>query len=129
MPLWLMGIVVVVGLTAIWLVMRLYGFDRPLSLTPETAGEEFMNDNSGLVPEEILLASSGQSALIRAGGDLHVLWVMGQDVATRKLARARVTDAPEGLTLRLPDFTAPRLTLRLTDEEKRAWRPMIEESA
>ena len=82
--------------------------------------------NPGLVAEDIVLARSGQAALIRAAGDTYVLWVMGQDVATHNLARARVTEAPEGVTLRLPDFAAPKVTIHLTDDEKRTWLPLIE---
>ncbi|MZR13571.1 hypothetical protein GQE99_11145 [Maritimibacter sp. DP07] len=126
MPLWLLGIIVVVGLTAIWVFMRLYGFDKSLKLTHEMAGQEFTTDNPGLVAEDIVLARSGQAALIRAAGDTYVLWVMGQDVATHNLARARVTEAPEGVTLRLPDFAAPKVTIHLTDDEKRTWLPLIE---
>ncbi|MAM63744.1 hypothetical protein [Maritimibacter sp. UBA3975] len=128
MPLWLLGIIVVVGLTAIWLVMRVYGFDRPLTLTHEVVAQEFAVDNPGLTPEDIHLAKSGQSALVHAGGSTYVLWVMGQDVATHDLAKARVSDAESGLTLRLPDFAAPRVTLTLTEDEKARWKPMIEEA-
>ena len=129
MPLWLLGSIVVVGLAAIWLIMRVYGFDRPLVLTHEIAADEFTTDNPGLVPEDIHLAKSGQSALIHAGGSTYVLWVMGQDVATHNVARARVSEADTGLTLRLPDFAAPRVTLTLTEDEKARWKPMIEEAA
>jgi len=50
-------------------------------------------------------------------------------VATHNVARARVSEADTGLTLRLPDFAAPRVTLTLTEDEKARWKPMIEEAA
>ena len=129
MPLWLLGTIVVVGLAAIWIIMRVFGFNRTLTLTHELAAEEFATDNPGLVPEDIILAKSGKSALIHAGGSTYLLWVMGVDVATQNLAKARVADAPDGLTLRLPDFAAPRVSLTLTPDEKSTWKLMIEGAA
>lgn len=129
MPLWLLGSIVVVGLAAIWIILRVYGFDRSMTLTHERAAAEFMADNPGLVPEDLFIAQSGGSALVRAGGELYVVWVMGLDVATHNLARARVRETGDGLMLHLRDFAAPRLTLALTPSETRDWRAMIEEAS
>lgn len=126
MPLWLLGAFVVVGLVAVLLAMRRFGFDEPLTLDEETARREFIADNPGLVPEEIRVASSGQSALVHAGGRLHVLWVMGQDVATHVLDAPQIIPTNSGLVLTLRDFAAPRVKLVLAPEEASTWTALIE---
>jgi len=129
MPLWLLGTIVVVGLIAVWIASRFYGYDEPLTLDEEAAKREFIADNPGLVPEEVRLAATGQSALIRAGGRLHVLWVMGQDVATHVLDAPQIIPTNSGLVLTLRDFAAPRVKLTLAPEEAATWTALIEDAA
>jgi hypothetical protein len=52
---------------------------------------------------------------------------MGMDGAARLLLGVQVTPTKTGLDLDLPDFTAPRIRLRLEPSEAQAWRQKIEE--
>lgn len=128
MALWLLGAIVVVGLIAIWAAMRAFGYDEPLTLDEDTARQEFVADNPGLDPDEVRVSATGQNALVRAGGKLHVLWVMGQDVATHVLDAPQIIPTNSGLVLTLRDFAAPRVKLELAPEEAPTWTALIEKS-
>ncbi|MBV7377459.1 hypothetical protein [Maritimibacter dapengensis] len=128
MPIWLLGAFVVVGLIAIWVAMRFYGYDKPLTLDEDAARREFMADNPGLEPDDIRMAKTGQAALVRANGNLHVLWVMGQDVATHVLDAPQIIPTNSGLVLTLRDFAAPRVKLELAPDEASTWTALIEKT-
>lgn len=128
MPIWLLGAFVVVGLIAIWVAMRFYGYDKPLTLDEDAARREFIADNPGLEPDDIRMARTGQAALVRANGNLHVLWVMGQDVATHVLDAPQIIPTNSGLVLTLRDFAAPRVKLELAPDEASTWTALIEKT-
>ncbi len=47
----------------------------------------------------------------------------------RFLTGARLEQTPRGLTIRLPDYTAPRITLRLPAEDAALWSQTIGDTA
>lgn len=127
MPLWLLASIVALGLGAVWLAMRAMRFDREMRLRDAThAGAEWMADNPGSEPDEVLVAQGGRAALVRAGGRWGLLWVMGQDTASHALDAARTAAHRRGLEVRLGDFAAPRVVLDLTEAEQAQWRATIE---
>ena len=128
MPLWLLAVIVVVGLAAIFAVLYFAGLTRVLELTEATARHEFIADNPNLTPERITLAASRQAALVEADG-LHLLWVMGADVATHRLQGAIPVDTETGLSVHIPNYAAPRVALVLTPEETRDWKRRIQEAS
>lgn len=128
MPLWLLGSIVVIGLAAIWVAMRVFGFTDALKLDDATVRREFEIDNPGRKAGDIWIAESGEAALVCTDKTLFVLWVMGQDAATHDLTHADLRDTSTGLTLILKDFAAPRLDIRLTPDEAKAWTTLIEEA-
>ncbi|MBV7408340.1 hypothetical protein [Maritimibacter sp. DP1N21-5] len=127
MPLGLLAVIVVVGLAAIFAVLYFAGLTRAMELTEATARHEFIADNPPLTPESITLAASRQAALIEAQG-LHLLWVMGADVATHRLLGAIPVETPAGLSVHIADYAAPRVSLVLTPDETRDWKTRIQEA-
>ena len=129
MPIWLLGSIVVVGLSGVALAAWGFGFARALVLDEALARAEFAADNQGLAADSLLLADSGRAALVTAGGRSYLMWVMGLDVATHGLAGATVAPARAGLAVQLGDFAAPRVRLALSPDEARRWTALIEEAA
>lgn len=130
MPLEVLASIVVVGLAAIWIMMRLMGFDRRLRLADEAvARAEWAADNPTAPPLDITLAASGEAALVRNRRGLGLMWVMGLDSASHDLKGAEAHPHPKGLRVMLHDFAAPSVVIALTPEERPMWQAMIEEAA
>ncbi|WP_298493087.1 hypothetical protein [uncultured Maritimibacter sp.] len=127
MPLGLLAVIVVMGLVAIFAVLYFAGLTRAMELTEATARDEFIADNPSLTPDSITLAASRKAALIEAQG-LHLLWVMGTDVASHRLAGAIPVETKTGLSVHIADYAAPRVALTLTPEEARDWKARITEA-
>jgi len=130
MPLEVLASIVVVGLTTVWIMMRLMGFNRELRFTDEAvARAEWAGDNPTAPPLEVTLAASGKAALVRNRRGLGLIWVMGLDSASHDLSGAVTRPHRKGLRVVLPDFAAPAVIVELTPEEIPAWQEMIEEAA
>lgn len=128
MPLEVMASIVVVGLLAVYVMMRVMKFDQKLVLTDEAiARAEWGADNVTAPAEVVIVAQSGQAALVRSRRGWGVLWVMGLDATSHDLAGANVQAHPKGLLLKFHDFAAPSVVLQLTPDEATAWRAQIEE--
>ncbi|MFP4239851.1 MAG: hypothetical protein ACLFRZ_11170 [Rhodosalinus sp.] len=78
---------------------------------------------------EIGLLSEGHAALVTAAGGAWIVWTMGSDTVARRLAGARARRGAHRLILRFPDWGAPRLALRVTEDEARAILAHLEEDA
>ncbi len=128
MPLEVMASIVVVGLLAVYVMMRVMKFDQKLVLADEAiARAEWGADNFTAPAEVVIVAQSGQAALVRSRRGWGVLWVMGLDATSHDLAGADVQAHPKGLILKFHDFAAPSVVLHLTPDEATAWRAQIEE--
>ena len=128
MPLWLLGTIVVIGLAAVLVALIVFGFTEGLTLTRDSATHEFTADNPGLTPRDIVLAENGRAALVDADAR-YLIWCMGADIASHRLTGARIKETPKGLTIRLPDYAAPRVRLLLSEAERVHWKSLIEEAA
>lgn len=128
MPLEIMASIVVVGLALVYAMMKVWKFDRCLVLSDDRIAQaEWGADNPTAPAQEVIVAASGQAALVRSRRGWGVLWVMGLDTASHDLNGARLSDHPKGLHLKLPDFASPSVVLQLTPDEVPLWRKQIEE--
>lgn len=125
MPLWLLATIVVTGLAAIWLAMRLFGFARSLTLDEAAARAEWAAQNPFVEARDITLSSDGKAALVATARGPHLLWVMGLDTAVHPLAGATATTWPDGLVFVFNDFAAPRVRVALSPAEVREWQTVI----
>ncbi|UWQ04295.1 hypothetical protein [Aliiroseovarius crassostreae] len=126
MPLEVLASIVVVGLALIYVIMKIWKFDRCLVLaSEEIARAEWEADNPTAPALEVIVAASGQSALVRSRRGWGVLWVMGLDAASHELKGGVLHDHPAGLRVQLPDFAAPSVVLQLTTDEIPVWRQQI----
>ena len=69
------------------------------------------------------------AALIETEQGAGVAWPMGADSTARHLSGARIDRTSDGIVIRLPDFTAPRIRLRLDPDEAALWLTELEQPA
>ena len=77
------------------------------------------------MPERVTLCHNRSAALIGLRQGNGVVWPMGADTTARPLTGAQITRAEGGLTIDLPDYTAPRIHLTLDRQEIAAWSQLI----
>ena len=76
-------------------------------------------------PRAITLCQSGGGALVDTAQGVGIVWPMGDDRTARFLTGSVLHKTPNGLTLRLRDYAAPRISLSLTPEESALWSDRI----
>ncbi len=126
MPLSLFVPLVVLGIAAIIGALHLAGRSAPRPLTREEAARLWNDEYPGSPARAVHLAADALSALVETAQGPGVVWVLGQDRALRPVAAPRLAPRGDALELRLPDFTAPRVTLRPAPDEAPRWRRLLE---
>ena len=122
MPLEILGPVVVLGIAGIALLLHRLGLSEQFELTGEHTRTAWLREVPDDVPTQILIAKTRNAALLRlASGELGLVSVMGADTAARYLTDARWQHSDEGITLHLPDFAAPHVTIPLEPHEQAQW--------
>ncbi|PKQ12846.1 MAG: hypothetical protein CVT70_06765 [Alphaproteobacteria bacterium HGW-Alphaproteobacteria-1] len=127
MPLSILLPLVIGGIAGIALLLHLLGLSNPAAIPDDAAARrawrrEYPDDP----PVRVMLCRARSAALIETARGHGVVWTMGADTTARALADARVRRVRTGLTLDLPDYTAPRIRLRLSPEEAERWQAILE---
>ena len=130
MPLHILLPLVVLGIAGIALVLHLLGYSRRATIRDRAHAERLWRHHW---PEDevsdALVATDGHAALVQTARGPGILWAFGADTSARLLAGARLMPGNDALRLRLRDFTAPSVTLRLPPDEARTWQAVIERTA
>ena len=125
MPLNILLILVVGGIAAIAVLLHILGKSRLIVLTSEDARSAW---HRHFPDDEILgltVAQDGHAALVQTGQGPGLLWSFGADTVARHLRDFDLLDKPGHLAVIFHDFTAPRVTLHLTDAERPLWQKMM----
>jgi hypothetical protein len=131
MPLNILLPMVVIGIATITIVLHLLGLSRRITLIDADAARaawdrEFPADPAAAAT----LSHDHHAALIEtATGGHGIVFPMGADTTARYLAGARLHETARGLSIALPDFTAPRIRLRLDTDEAARWPQMMKDTA
>lgn len=126
MPLELLLILVIGGIAAIALALHVLGLTSPLRLTD--AGDAiaaWQREFPDSTPLKATLSHSGRAALIETNEGLGLVWVMGADTTARYLDRATLKEQVSDLLVTLPDYSAPRIRLRLSLGEMPQWKRLM----
>ena len=129
MPLPVLLALVVLGVGGIAVALHLLGLSAPRRLDEAGARAAWLREFPGDTVTAATVCADGSAALIAAHSGPGVVWTMGADTTARPLHGARSTAQGNGLTLHLPDFTAPRLQLRLTPQEADLWTRTLKDTA
>jgi hypothetical protein len=116
-------VLVVGGIGAIALALHLLGLsERKVFVDAHEAGAVWDSEFPDAPVRHGTLSDDRHAALIDTkGGQRGVVWPMGADATARYLSGAKITKTKNGLNIRLPDFTAPRISLRLGEGEVGKW--------
>ena len=130
MPLHILGPMVVIGIAGIVVILHLLGLSRTRRFDSEAearaAWEREMDDAA---VTRVILCHNHAAALIETEQGPGVVWPMGADSTARYLSGARIDRTADGIVIRLPDFTAPRIRLRLDPDEAALWLTELEQPA
>ena len=125
MPLHILAILVVVGLTVIIAAVHFSGGSRAIApLTAEQAMQRFKQDHQTFDLADCHVSDDGRTALVFAkdpnqGG---LVLQMGDKLVTRKLDQGLVSAlvrTDDGIQLALKDFTLPKVSISLAKEHER----------
>ena len=130
MPLSILLPMVMLGIAGIAVLLHLMGLSRRATLADQAAAQaawlrEFPED----APVHVILCRNNTAALIETARGRGVVWPIGADTTARYLRDARLRSVKTGLTLDLPDPTAPHIRLTLSPDEVETWRNLLEPSA
>lgn len=129
MPLHVLGLLVIGGIGGIAILLHLLGLSRGLRFDDTDAAITAWNREFPDLPAlDADLSNDHKAALIRTAQGPGLVWPMGADSTARKLDRVQVQNIPNGLKIRLGDFTAPSLRLRLSADQKTIWQQEVESS-
>lgn len=130
MPLHILGIMVIGGIAGIAVLLHLLGLSRPKRFEDKAAARAAWAEEFPEVPvNRAVLCRNRAAALIETPQGPGVVWPMGADSTARFLTGARITRTRDGILIRLPDYTAPRIRLSLDPDEATAWLTALEQTA
>ena len=127
MPLPLLGALVVFGIGGLVLLIHLFGWTRqPAFADKDEAAQALLTDYPHAVIQNAGLADERRSALFVLPNAIGYAAPFGDGRLTRVIEVSdlkSVDAAGDGLTLRLTDYTAPRLSVAMRDPTAReTWR-------
>jgi len=125
-PLQILLAMVAIGIVAVVALVHLLGHSRPLTLPGKSAARaHWRRHNPDDQIRDITVCHSGHTALVETDHGPGLLWSFGADTVARPLHGATARQTAKGLTIRLPDFAAPRVSLRMDLPEATYWAARI----
>ncbi|SLN64305.1 hypothetical protein PSA7680_03391 [Pseudoruegeria aquimaris] len=130
MPLTVLGPLVVFGLLAIALTIRVLRVSQPFSFDSEAdAVAALARHMPGRRATGVMLSADRRSALVETPEGGVLIWAFGADTVAHALHGATPAPTRDGLRVRLHDFAAPGPRLALTPQERDEWQRKIEDLA
>ncbi|MGR3760467.1 hypothetical protein ACUXV3_10110 [Roseobacteraceae bacterium NS-SX3] len=125
MPLEILLILVIGGISAIAVLLHATGRSAPVQLDAASARRAWLRHAPDDTVHDVTLAASGHAALVQASSGPGVVWSFGADTVARHLRDTKIRPAPAGLRLSFHDFGTPGVTLTLTEDERARWRQLM----
>jgi hypothetical protein len=122
MPLNILLILVVGGISLIALLLHLLGKSRQVILSPEDARTAWHRHFPDDQIVDLMVSGDGHAALVQTGQGPGLLWSFGADTVARHLRDYDLLDEPHHIKVVFHDFAAPSATLHLTDTERPVWQ-------
>ncbi len=126
MPLNILLTMVVVGISAIVLILHLSGRSRTPVLSENAARQSWVRHYPDDTVHTVQIAGNGKSALVRTSAGPGVIWVFGADTVARHLKNCDVTETATGLRIDFHDYSTPRAVFALTASERADWQAEME---
>jgi len=130
MPLELLLVLVVGGIAGITILLHLLGLSRPLTFdTAQDAKVAWHRARPDDIIKAVEISADKRSALVETNHGTGLAWSFGADSAARLIHEAELTETATGLRLSLPEFTAPRIDITLTPQQRSLWQSKLETAA
>ena len=122
MPLHILLVLVIGGIAGIGLALHLLGLTDAPSLDEDSARAAWARAHPDDPVNRVSVTRDGRVARIWSAAGRGIVWRMGADTCARRLTGVEEAHARGSrVTLKLKDYTAPRVFLRLTPEEQEDW--------
>ena len=126
MPLHILLPLVVLGIAGITALTWALGLAAPRRFaTDDDARRAFAREFPEIAVHGVARCRDGSAALLDTAQGPALVWPMGADSTARLLGGVRLRRDARGLVLRLPDYTAPRVALRLPPDEAAQWEARL----
>ncbi|MEX5599919.1 hypothetical protein [Pseudophaeobacter sp. C1-32P7] len=125
MPLEILLIMVIGGVSAVAAILHLSGRSEQTVLSVEDARAEWHRHFPDDVILQVLIAENGHAALVQTEGGTGLLWAFGADTVARHLIDFDVFETGTGLRLEFHDFGTPGVSLSLAPHERADWQQMM----
>lgn len=122
MPLHILLILVIGGIAGIALALHLLGLSKSDPFTENSARAAWLRHRPGDSVQRVDVTQDGQAARITTQSGRGIVWHMGADTCARLLTGDATTHVGRTYTtVRLRDYTAPKIRLQLTAQEQDDW--------
>ena len=128
MPLYILLVLVVGGIALIALLLHVLGKSRRTRLSESSARAAWTRHFPDEVARDVTLSQDRHAALIETQDGPGLLWAFGADTVARHLRDFDLKPGPDRLTVIFHDFTAPRVTLSLTGDERPRWQERMRQT-
>ena len=126
MPLEILLIFVVAGISGIALLLHLLGLSRGAVFDDEDAARAaWMRAFPDAGPDRIILSSDRRAALVCTDSGTGVAWCLGADTVARPLAGANLRATEAGLRILFDDPALAPLTIALSAPDRAAWQNKV----
>ncbi len=95
-------------------------------MLPDIARAQWLREFPDDIVIDVTLSHDGHAALIRTEEGPGLLWAFGADTVGRRLLDYDWLETPDGVQVYFHDFSAPRVTLHLSEDERRHWRELMD---
>jgi len=125
MPLYLLLILVIGGISMVALLLHRLGKSDKVVLDAQTARHAWTRHFPDNEVHNVIVAQDGHAALVETDHGPGLLWSFGADTVGRHLQGYHLNKAPDHLTVIFADFSAPRVTVHLNDDERPTWQQKL----
>lgn len=122
MPLTILLILVGGGIGGIAVLLHVLGKSQPVVLTCDTARAAWLRLFPDDAVNDVTLSDTGHAALIGTDHGPGLVWSFGLDTVARYLHDTTISETQNRLKIRFPDFSAPQLSISLSETERSDWR-------
>ena len=126
MPLEILLILVVGGISGITVILHLLGLTSPRRLRDaEDARAAWLREFPYDTPTQVTLSADQRAALISTRAGRGLVWCIGADTVARPLSGCDLSDTKSGLRVDFHDFGTPHAAITLPDADRQTWRDLM----
>lgn len=125
MPIHILLILVVGGISIVALLLHKLGKSRLTILNPQSARIAWLRHFPEDQVSTVTVTQDGHTAFLDTSQGPGLLWSFGADTVGRLLQNYKVREAPDHLKVVFADFSAPRVTVRLNGDERALWHKKL----